>query len=878
MNVAITTIHNFLRGLTGFSLKRPALFLGFMLILTAFAGWFLGTNIIVRTSTDEMIDPNLPFRVTYDEFNRTFPQFADSFIIVIDGDSPEAAEAAQRRLYAGLSGQPDLYSNVFAPGLGDYFETNAFMLQDYEKLLQMSDDLAAAQPVLAAVSEDQSLRGLFSILNDAMDETLDGDPPNEKLPEVLADFTEIAKSSALGREAPLSWQSIFLEDEDLAKARRRLILVQPVLDFTKLQSAKEALLAARAAAAEITTEASGVTIRFSGKMALNADELKSVSDGAMISGILSFFLVALVLGFGIRSIRIVTSALITLFIGLVWTGAFAMLTVGYFNIISIAFAVLFIGLGIDFAIHFALRFQEEAGSGTGTDEALIKTAVTAGTPLALCAPTTALAFFAFVPTDYAGLAQLGLISGTGIFVAFFTSMTVLPALLKLMHIKKKKIIFNRRAKAEAGFIAKNGRNIAVAGLLLGAVALVVGLKVSFDFDPIKLKDPKTESVTSFFDLLEGEKTSPYAIQVVAENSELGEALKPEIKALTGVDNVITLESYVPKDQDDKLEILDTTYLFMTPIFMNAGMAGPSTDQENSAAIASFIEKANLLYSARPELEVSIRSKEFADALEALSGEEGNGEAKRGLFEANLFTWFGALVERIAKGLEPTEIVTLDDIPGDLKERYLAEDGRYRLEVFSNLDLGKAQELEAFVQEVSAANVGATGSPVQIYNAGLVVKGSMEQASITAAILIIVLLGLILRRASSVALIVIPVLLAGALTTGAMVIFGLKFNFANVIVIPLLIGLGVDSGIHLVLRAREVKGQTKLLSSSTPKAVLLSALTTIGSFGTLALSSHLGTASMGILLSLAIIMILVATLLVLPGLLIWIGKARKPAEN
>lgn len=878
MNVAITAIHNFLRGLTGFSLRKPGIFMAFSLFFTALAAWFLATHVTVRTNTDEMIDPNLPFRVAYEDFNRTFPQFADSFIIVVDGENPEAAEAAQRQLYEGLQGQKNLYSNVFAPGLGDYFETNAFLLQDYEKLLEMSDDLAAAQPVLAAVSEDQSLRGLFGILNDAMDETLDGDEPNAKLPEVLADFTQIAKSSANGQDAPLSWQSIFLVDEDLKKARRRLILVQPVLDFTKLVSAKEALLAARAAAAEIVSESPEVTIRFSGKMALNADELKSVSNGAMVSGILSFILVALVLGLGIRSIRIVTSALITLFIGLIWTGAFAMLTVGYFNIISIAFAVLFIGLGIDFAIHFALRFQEEAGSGTGTNEALMKTAVNAGVPLALCAPTTALAFYAFVPTDYAGLAQLGLISGTGIFVSFFTSMTVLPALLKLMHIKKKKIIFNKSAKAEAGFIARNGRNVAVAGFLLGAVALVLGMKVSFDFDPINLKDPKTESVTSFFDLLEGEKTSPYSIQIVANDSAFGEALKLELENLESVDDVITLESYVPKDQDDKLEILDTTYLFMTPVFMNSGTAGPSSDQENEAAISTFIEKANTLFEAHPDLEVSQRSKEFADALEALTGAKGNGEEKRALFEANLFTWFGALVERISKGLEPTEVVTIDDIPSELFERYQAEDDRYRLEVFSNLDLGNADQLEAFVAEVSNANEGATGSPVQIYNAGLVVKGSMEQASVTAAIFIVLFLGLILRRASSVALIVIPVLLAGALTTGSMVIFGLSFNFANVIVIPLLIGLGVDSGIHLVLRAREEKGQTKLLSSSTPKAVLLSALTTIGSFGTLAISSHQGTASMGILLSLAIIMILVATLLVLPGLLIWIEKARKPAKN
>ena len=151
-----------------------------------------------------------------------FPQFADSFVIVIDGDTPETAEATQRALYESLKDNRDLYSNVFAPGLGNYFETNAFLLQSTEDLLQISDDLAAAQPVLAAVSEDQSLRGLFGILNDAMDETLEGEIPNEKLPQVLKDFTQVATKSALGQPAAMSWQSIFLNEDDLKQAKRRL--------------------------------------------------------------------------------------------------------------------------------------------------------------------------------------------------------------------------------------------------------------------------------------------------------------------------------------------------------------------------------------------------------------------------------------------------------------------------------------------------------------------------------------------------------------------------------------------------------------------------------------------------------------------------------
>jgi hypothetical protein len=369
----------------------------------------------------------------------------------------------------------------------------------------------------------------------------------------------------------------------------------------------------------------------------------------------------------------------------------------------------------------------------------------------------------------------------------------------------------------------------------------------------------------------GEKTSPYAIQILTASEKQAAGLKESLTGLPEVDDVIILQSYVPKRQDEKLEVIDTTSIFLAPVFFGRGSATPPTLEENAAAISAYRENVAALEVARPDLIVTKAALRLSDALEEYGAGMIIAAGKQALLQQNLFSTFPHLVDQLDAALG-ADYVTIEDLPEDITSRYLAEDGRLRVEVFPSADLSSSKNLEHFVNVVSEVAAEASGSPVQIYNSGLVVKGAMIQASTIAVVAMVLFLILILRRASSVALITIPVFLAGLLTLALMTLLGLKFNFANVIVIPLLIGLGVDSGIHLVLRAREEKENTKLLSSSTPRAVLLSALTTLGSFGTLAISAHQGTASMGILLALAIVMILIATLLVLPGLMIWLQNA------
>ncbi|HXV74466.1 MAG TPA: MMPL family transporter, partial [Sphingomonadales bacterium] len=555
----------------------------------------------------------------------------------------------------------------------------------------------------------------------------------------------------------------------------------------------------------------------------------------------------LVLGFGIRSGRLVFTALTTLFMGLFWTGALGLWMVGHLNIVSVAFAVLFIGLGIDFAIHFVLRYREEFYESGKREKALSGAAVAVGTPLALCAPTTALAFFAFIPTSYVGLAQLGLIAGMGMFISFLTSLTTLPAILSLMPLKKKPKERHPHAAGEAHFIERHGRAIASSGLVLGLVGLLAVPSVHFDFDPINLKSRKAESVAAFLDLMENEKTSPYVIQVLADGREAAEVKKARLETLPGVREVVGLASFVPANQEEKLEIIEGAALFMTPVFLNRGLGAPPAPADDIAEIEAFRAKAAELNAAFPDLELTRNANALSAALAGFTANDEEGAGLRALLAENLFYWFPALLDKLEAGLA-AEGVSFADIPETITERFVAADGRWRLEVFPREAMAGPKHVTAFVEEVAAAAPEATGTPVQIYNSGRVVKKAMLQASLTAAFLVLAFLYLVTRSARSVGLIVLPVALAMALTAGAMWAFGIAFNFANVIVLPLLIGLGVDSGIHLVWRAEEEHGAKRVLYTSTPRAVLLSALTTLGSFGTLALSAHKGTASMGILLT------------------------------
>ncbi|MCB2101076.1 MAG: MMPL family transporter [Rhodobacterales bacterium] len=832
--------------------RRAALVVLAALVLTGAAGWHFATHLAINTDTTDMLSADLPFRQLSRAMSAAFPQLSDNILVVLDGATPDLADAAAADLTARLKARPDLFGSLFDPAGDPFFRHNGLLFLDIADLEDLGDRLARAQPYVGALWHDPSLRGLFAMLGLAAEHLHDDAAAGLDIAPMLDRLAAVAEDQAAGRFSRLSWRDLMMGRDDSPGANRRLLLIQPALDFGSLQPAEAAIDALRDLAKEMHLDGSqGVTLRLTGSAALAQEELASVQTGLGLAGVLSLVLVVGLLFWGLRSPRLAVGVIVTLVMGLVWTADFAILALGTLNLISVAFAVLFIGLSVDFGIHFALRYREARATGLDHHAALAVAAGGTGGALTLSAVAAAIGFYAFLPTDYVGLAELGLIAGTGMFIALIANLTVLPALMTLMPPRVAHEAAHGAAVRPEHRPAR-ARLVAWTALALGLGAAALLPRANFDFDPLNLKDPETESVATLFDLMADPRTGPYSAEVLAPDLPAARALAARLDALDAVDDARTVADMVPGEQDDKLDVIGETALFLAPALSGTPQA-PPTEAQRRAALDALLPRLDALAAGEGDL-----AKAAARLGRALSAP--------GLDLADLETRLLAALPAQLDGLRQAlnaRSFDLEDLPESLRAREVAADGRVKVTIDPKEDLRDRAALERFVTAVRGVTDQATGAPIIILEAGdAVVRAFLEAAALAVAV-IAVLLVLVLRRGRDVLLVFAPLVLAALLTVAATVLLDQPFNFANVIVLPLLFGLGVAGGIHIVTRAAR-DGTAR--GTSTPRAVVFSALTTMGSFGSIALSGHPGTASMGVLLTLAVTLTLACTLIVLPALM------------
>lgn len=831
----------YLQAITRWCTDRAAFVLMLALLILGGSVWTLAAKIAIVTDTDAMIDPALEYRQAYSAYQEAYPSLGDSIAILVEADAPELRQRAVDALAARLEADTTNFQAIYAPTSLPYFKENGLLLLSYDDLAEQMDTLIAAQPLLGPILREPTLHGLLDSLAEARREAK-SDKDLARVNGLLGDVLETLNAANTGAPGVLSFQKAMLSE---GARPFDILVVKPKLDPAKVQPAKAALAALQTHIAAVEGAAAApLTISLTGKIALNAEELKTVTSGAASAGILSAILVGVVLLIGVRSLRGVGAMVINLVFGLALTGAAALWLFGSLNIISVAFAVLFIGLGIDFSIHILLRAREAGG---GLRAALANASGTSGLALLICAPTTALAFLSFTPTGYAGLAQLGAIAAMGVFIAMATSITLLPALLVLLGLKQKDA-----APSPVRLPELPAKWVLVAAVLVLLPATYAASKMGFQADPIALKDASAPSVIAYKKLAAREDSSPYALQIVATTASEAQALAAKAKALPGVGRVVWSDSFLPKEQGDKLDLIAETYDLLAADLVTSD-ALPAVDMKKT------VEALQNLYDETQAENIPL----FIDKAEQTPSLLID-------LQARLFETLPDLRQTLQKQLT-TQGVSADDVPHAVQQRYRGTDASYRVEVFPASVIMDEADLEAFIETVRSISPAVTGSPVQIIESGNIVRTAMLQATGLAFVLVTAFLLMVLRSFKQVIFILVPVVLAGMFTLATAAVMGLSFNFANVIVLPLLLGLGVDAGIHYVKRAFEGES-ADLGTGTTGRAVFLSAITTIGSFGTLMISGHDGTASMGLLLTIALCWLLVTTLIVLPALLtIFSGK-------
>lgn len=819
---------------------------------------FAALTLKVEPDATALIPADTPFLQTYEAYKHSFPYDRRTNIVVIDAPGADQAAAAQLALQNALQEHGGLFNAVRAPERSDFMQRNALLYLSPTTLEETADRLTAAQPAIALLARDPSLRGIAELYRRAIAQD------SGQAPDLAAFLAEAAERTAAGEPPAASWSSLLLGEE--AAPTRRLLLVQGRLDGAEQEVGGDTSRVIRAEVEALgLTEDEGFSVRLTGRGPLSAEEVDGMVADIQQAGLISLALVAVVLWLGFRSARMIGVGVLTLLTGLAWTAGYAALAVGSLNLLSVVFAVLFIGLGIDFAIHFALRYREEAAFADGSDRAAARTGGATIGALALCAVSSAVAFLAFLPTDFRGLAELGLISAGGMVLALIASFTVMPALLTLVRADELDEEKGRETPGGARFarwIERRARAVRGTALVLGVAAAAASTQIAFDFNTLSLKDPNAESIETLRDLQEDGTLTAYSLSITAESPEAANAVAERLSVLPEVATAKGPASLVPAGQEQKLAIVGDLAASLWPALNPADTAEPLNAEGRAAALADL--RVTAARASGPEA---------ARLDAALAGLQGAGEGAVAAYADRLTRHIPALLQRLKTALY-AERVTLDDVPEELKARYVSESGLGRAVATPSEDLTDFRALRRFVEAVTALYPDATGRPTLEAGVGQIVTDAFLQAVATAAAAVFLLVWALLGSARAAGAVMLPLVLAASVLGAYSVLFDRPFNSTNVIVIPLILGLGVDNGLHFVMRWREETSLALLMRSSTPRAAMLSGATTIASFATLMLSDNRGVAGMGEFLTIGVAAVLIASCLVLPALLLREASAER----
>ena len=830
------------------------------LIAALLAGVYVSRHIAINTDSSKLLSSSLPWRQQEMKLNQLFPQRTDLMIVVIDGTTPEAADEAADALVSALANRKDVVRTIYRPDGGEFFARNGVLFLSVADVRRDMAQLIKAEPFLGTLAADPTLRGVLGAISQSLEGVRHQKTTLEDMRPAVSAIADALEQVEQGQHPAFSWRRLISGREPERSDLRRFVNIQPVLNYGDLEPGGQATKAIRATIAKLgLTPDRGVTVRLTGSVPLADEEFATIADGAALNGAVTTLVVLLILWLALKQARIILAVLINLAVGLSFTAAVGLWMVGALNLISVAFAVLFIGLGVDFGIQFSVRYRAERFADRDLLDALEHTGRGVAGPLLLAAASIAAAFYSFLPTAYVGLSELGLIAGTGMIVAFLTTVTLLPALLAVLRPAGERAPVGWAWLAPLDHFLDHQRNW-VVGVTLTVVILGLPLLggLQFDFNPLNLRSKHVESVSTLLDLMRDPDTSPNTIDILEPDLASASAMAEKLGKLLEVAKVRTLQSFVPKDQDEKLAIIDDASFFFENT-LNPSVDPAPTPAETLAAIS---KTAGELSAAAGDQNspAAAQARRLATALTALAKAPPavRDEANR-VLAAPLMTTL-----RQVRDLLSAEHVTLDTLPPSLKSAWVAPDGEVRIEVAPSGDGNDNAVLHRFVDAVRTVAPQATGAPIFIVEAAATVVKAFLQAAVWSLASIALILFVALRRWRDVALTLVPLLVAIIVTLEICVAIGLKLNFANIIALPLLLGVGVAFKIYYVMAWRA--GEHNFLQSSLTRAVFFSACTTATAFGSLWFSHHPGTSSMGKLMALSLVTTLSAAVLFQPALL------------
>jgi uncharacterized protein len=835
------------------------------LLLAIASSWYAAAHFKMTTNMADLISNDIPWRQREAALEKAFPHF-QTIDAVINAPTPELADEATAALRQRLSQQKATFPSIQDPAGGPFFAQNGLLFLDTKNLAERMSTLTQASRLIQVLAGDPSLRGVIQALQFGLLGVQGGRITLDAMTWPLTLAANTVEQVNAGKPASFSWKDLGQGKASTPDQLLRFLTIQATLDYSALEPGLRASSAIRKAASDLDFAGKyQARLRLTGPVPLEDEEFATIKENAGLNATVTIAVVLFILWMALRWWRIIAAVFINLAVGLVITAAVGLLMVGTLNLMSVYFAVLFVGLGVDFGIQFSVRYRAERHDVDDLRAALVHAGRRAGAPLTLAALATAAGFLSFLPTAYKGVSELGLIAGVGMLIAFATSVTLLPALLSRFNPPSEPHQLGYSALAPVDSFLERHRMpilIATAAVIVAGLPLLHWLR--FDFNPMNLRSPKVESVATYLDLKSNPNSGANDVQLLAASPAAAEQAATKLRALPEVARVTTLASFVPDQQPEKLKLIADAAKTLDPVLNPPTTAAPPTDAQNISIINSTIGALKTLAgdAKGPGADAARR---LAAAMTALAKADPSVRQRAEVaFVQPLHTALDQL-----RQLFKAQPVTMKSLPPELVNQWMTTDGQTRVDIAPKGDTNSNAVLERFADAVQAAEPDASEGPISILDARRTVLVAFSEAGACALISITLILWITLRRFGDVLLTLVPLLTAMIVTLELCVIVDLPLNFANIIALPLLLGVGVAFKIYYIMAWRE--GQTNLLQSVLTRAVTFSALTTATAFGSLWFSSHPGTSSMGKLLAMSLLTTMAAAALFQPILM---GKPRE----
>jgi hypothetical protein len=862
--------------------------------------WYTCTFLEFDTNRDNLVGANEKYQHAFLAFKREFPQ-QDELAVVVESENPEKNRQFIERLGAKLEAQTDLFTNLLYNNDLKMLGAKALLLVPEDELQDLRSELRDYGPFIQQFSRTTNLVSFFEAVN-----TLFRTAPRETnaeteslikaLPALERIVSQADASLQRPGEPPSPGITALFDPTGAAQndiyitydtGRMYLLTVQPknIMPLGKRMETEKAqeefngkcIRRLRALVAETQTEVPGLNVGVTGLSVLDYDEMEQSQKDTTVASIVSLLICALIFIYGYQGTGRPVKATICLLVGLAYTLAFATLTIGHLNVLTITFVPMLVGLAIDFGVHLITRYEEELRRGKTQEAALTKAMVFTGQGIVTGAFTTAGAFLAMGLTNFKGIQEMGIICGSGLLICLVPMMTLLPVLL----LRGRQNVIDRehvplaegRARIENLWLSRPVLVMIVTGVMCALAASQLH-KVYFDYNLLKMQSAGLPSVETDEKLVHSAGQSLLTGAVIADSISQAVRLEQQITNLPAVASVRSMAGFLNEDQTEKLRTIGDIKQDLSALRFRPPDRAPANLSALSQTLYSLYG-----YCGAARDEVGTNEPALSQQLLSLRAAiehfrkdmlQGDAEAMEA-HSVKLAEFQQALLDDLRETFEALQNqdnsapLRAQDLPPAMRNMFIGVTGKFLLLVFPKNDVWQRENQEEFIRELRTVDPDVTGMPVQLYHYTELLKDSYEQAAWYSLGAIVVLVFVHFRSFSSVILALLPVAIGSVWLGGLMGLFHTPFNPANIMTLPLVIGIGVTNGIQILNRFAEEQ-HPSILARSTGKAVLVSGLTAIAGFGSLMLAKHQGIQSLGRVMATGITTCMIAALTFLPALL------------